>query len=221
MHKAALTVGYLSIVLAIVLAAIGYYIPPGYWQDLIVGVTGTFLGLGVAVLAVNFFLGASDRKAAAGPLLKLIHPNVMRVHNDLFVRLWNESFGIDEGQRLIDIYQKNKRNPKAFSPEQIERIYNCVTSKKDELVQVYETLGDQLRELSTLAGWSFDPHIVAGALEARLNFVTVKSLIAATDTDSKYKLVEAYLDGEAAASNVLARLTKHLGLADTDWKSDV
>lgn len=216
MHKNVKAVGYSSIGLAFVLAIAGYFLPAGYAQDLATGITGTFLGLGIAVIAVNYFLGASDRKAAAAPLLKLILPNMYEINNILLVDLWNNHFGIDEAKRLVEIYKSNRGNPKAFSPEQRDRIHACILSKKTELLRVHALLGEQLKELSTLVGWSFDSTIVAAALEARLNFVAFQKYIDSAETEDKYKLIEAYIDGLAAAKKVVERLTQHLGIASQD-----
>lgn len=221
MHKNIKVVGYSSIGLAFLLAIAGYFLPAGYAQDLVIGTTGTFLGLGIAVLAINYFLGASDRKAAAAPLLKLILPNMREINNVLLIDLLNDHFGIDEAKRLIEIYTNNRGNPKAFSPEQRDRLHAGILTKKTELLRVHSLLGEQLKELSTLVGWSFDSTIVAAALEARLNFVAFQKYIDLAETEDKYKLIEAYIDGVAAAKKVVERLTQHLGLASQDWQSDV
>ena len=102
---------------------------------------------------------------------------------------------------MARLYQKNKGNPQAFSPDQCNELHSAIMSKATDLLRVYDLLIDQFRELSMITGWSFDPSVTAAAVQARLSFVKFKSIHGASDQDSKYQIVEAYLDGEAAASD--------------------
>jgi hypothetical protein len=203
---------------AVSLSALGFFLPLGYLQGLSGNVASTLLGLAAAILLVNYYLASSEKGKAAAPLVKLIAPAIKELHNDLFVIHLRNTFGIEKMRILIDTYQKNNRNPRAFSPEQCNELHAAIMSKRTELLRVYDLLIDQFRELSMIIGWSFDPSVTAAALEARLNFMKFKSLQQAQDQDSKYEIVEAYLDGEAAASAVFEKLLKRLGLPEKEWK---
>jgi hypothetical protein len=207
-----------SFTVAAALGTTGYFAPAGYVQDLLSGTATTFLGLAVALVLVNYYLTASEKAEAAAPLLKLIQPAIVELHNDLFIRLWDARFGIDKRKSLLSKYDSNQRNPKAFSPKECDAIHNVIISKAADLVRVFDLLIDQFRELSMITGWSFDPSVTAAALEARLWFVKFKSLQAATDQESKYQIVEAYLDGEAAATAVFEKLITRLGVPRTAWQ---
>lgn len=190
----------------------GYFLPGGYAQSLLGNAATTFLGLAIAVLLVDFYLTSSEKAEAAAPLAKLIEPAIRELHNNLFLDLWDAKFGIDTRTTLLKKYNANKRNPKAFSPDECNNIHDAIMSKKNELIRVYDLLIDQFRELSMITGWAFDPSVTAAAMEARLNFMKFKSLKDATDQDSKYQALEAYLDGEAAATAVFEKLVRRLGI---------
>lgn len=214
---AALSVG------AAAVGAIGFFLPVGYLQGLVGNVAATILGLAAGVIFVNIYLASSEKGAAAAPLLKLIAPALKELHNDLHVTHLKDTFGIEKTRTLIDIYEKNKRNPQAFSPEQCNELHSAIVSKAADLLRVHEILIEQFRELSMITGWSFDPAVTAAALESRLNFIKFRSLQAqATHSpDVKYQVVEAYLDGEAAAMAVFEKLVHRVGLPDKEWKRDI
>jgi len=207
---------------ALAVGSIGFFLPVGYLQGLVANVAATIFGLAAGILLVNIYLASSEKGAAATPLLKLISPAVKELHNDLFVTHLKNTFGIEKMRTLIDIYQKNKRNPRAFSPEQCNELHSAIASRATDLLRVHEILIEQFRELSMITGWSFDPSVTAAALEARLNFVKFKSLHAQATQgpDTKYQVVEAYLDGEAAASSVFEKLMHRVGLQEKDWRGD-
>lgn len=196
---------------ALALGALGFVLPLGHLQALSGNVGSTLLGLAAAILLVNHYLASSEKGAAAAPLVKLIAPAINELHNDLFVTHLTNTFGIAKLRTLVDTYQRNKRDPRAFSPGQCNELHAAIMSKSSELIRVYDVLIDQFRELSMITGWTFDPSVTAAALEARLNFLKFKSIQQATDQDSKYEILGAYLDGEASASAVFNKLLNRLG----------
>jgi len=207
-------------VLAVAVGSVGFFLPVGYLQGVVANVAATIFGLAAGILLVNIYLASSEKEAAAAPLLKLITPAVEELHNDLFINHLKDTFGIEKMRTLLDIYKKNKRNPRAFSPDQCDELHNAVLRKLADLLRVHEVLIEQFRELSMITGWSFDPSVTAAALEARLNFVKFKSLHAQATQgpDTKYELVEAYLDGEAAATAVFEMLVHRVGVPEKEWK---
>ena len=180
----------------------------------------TLLGLGLAVAFVNKILYSSERKAAAIPLLKLIRPNIAKLHNDFFIRAGRARFGIENFEHLLHVYQQHKRNPEAFAPEQRDQLYDFLKQNRTDLIATYDVLQDQFRELATIGGWSFDPRLVSAALSARLNFATFKALPWDDATATKLSAIEAYFDGEADASKVFTVLTEHIGLNREDWADE-
>lgn len=210
---------YLPLAASLAAGVGGYYLPAGYIQDLILGLCTTLLGLGLGIILVNKYLSASDKRIAAIPLLKLIHPNIIRLHNDLFLEAGRSAFGKDKLESLIDILQKHKRSAQAFTPQDRDALYTHIMSMRADLIEQYDLLGDQFRELSTIIGWSFDPRIVAAALEARLQFAAFKTARYADDTspEEKIKVIEAFFNGEAASGKVLELLIGHLGLRREEW----
>ena len=205
----------LNVVLLLLSAALGsagYFVLNEYLRALLVNAATTFLGLTVALLIVNYYLAATERKDAAAPLAKLIQGAMIELHDELFVEHWNNTFGTHKAKELLKKYHDNKRAPRTFSPQECDEIHAALMAKSAELQRNFDILIDQFRELSMITGWSFDPEITAAALEARLNFVKFKSLCSATDTDSKYKMIEAFLDGESAANEVFSKLMEHIGL---------
>jgi len=220
MNKQIRLIGASTSIVALLCIIAAYYQSASFWQSLLIGLGTTFLGLGLAVLAVNYFLAASDKKLAAKPVLKLIGPNIHKLHNDLFIRHLHKKLGKDQFETLIALYQKHNRNPRAFSPQQRDAIYEAVLEKKDELMSVYEALQEQLRELTLLLGWSFDSRITGASLDARISFATFKAASWDGSEDGKASVVEAYLDAEVTTSAVFAALTKHLGMKDNEWQSE-
>lgn len=208
---------------AIVVGVAGYFITQPYFQALAAGLSSTALGLALAVLLVNKFLNSSEKQSAAAPLLQLISPNVRKLHNNLFLKLGRSKFGIDEFNTMIDTYQKNKRDPQAFKPAQRLELFEMIKTNRSELASTYEILQDQFRELSTIAGWSFDPRVVAMTLTARLNFATFKAIPwdETPPADATVlKAVESYLDADAACGHVFESLAQHIGMNKNEWTSD-
>ncbi len=211
--------GYAAIAIAVVIAIAGGFLS-GYGQQVALAVMAAVLGLGLVILFVNSILNSSEKREAAQPLMQMIQPYVVRLHND-FVRKGRDRFGIEGFATLLNLYTRNSRKPEAFSLEDRERLYVYVAEQRQELTGYYDILQDQLRELTTIAGWSFDPTIVASALSARLSIATFKALKWDNmDDKSKLKAVESYLDIEAETSAVFRKLVLYLGLKDEDWQLD-
>jgi hypothetical protein len=220
MNKSIRLLGLLSIVMFFVLAYCSYASPTGYWHELSLGLSTTFLGLGLGVLAVNAYLASTDKRLFSEPLLKMILPNVQELHNDLFITHGRKTFGKDQFEHLIDIYSKHNGDPQAFSPEQRNSLYAAIESRKSDLLRCFDLLQEQLRELTLLLGWSFDSRVTAAALTARLNYSTFKALNWDGTDATKLTTIEAYFDAEAATSAVLKHLVAYLGLKDHEWQAD-
>lgn len=213
-------IGYLTIGGAVVSLVSAYFTDTTFWQSTLISLGTTLLGLGLAILLVNHTLLSSDKKLAAGPVLKLISPNMSKLHNELFLNHLHEKLGKNQFQELLKIYQDHKRDPRAFSPEQRDVLHGAIISRRDEILAVHDLLQEQFRELTALLGWSFDSTIVGAALDARISFATFRGASSDTSDDSKRSVIESFLDGEAAAFKVLERLAEHFGLEENQYQSE-
>lgn len=220
MNRTIQLIGLITLLLSLTAGWFGHELSPGYWQDILVGLATTFLGLGLAVIVINHFLSSEEKRHAAAPLLKIISSNVQELHNELFVGHLRHCFGNEEFESLMNIYRKHKGNPDAFSPKQRDEIYQAIELKKTEILAVYEALQEQLKELNLLLGWSFDSKITGAALTARFHYATFKAVRWDGSEQTKKITIEAYIDAEAATSTVFSLLTKHLGLKESDWQSN-
>lgn len=211
-------IGYGAVLVAVAIGAAGGFLT-GYLQALAGNLSATVFGLALVIIFVNSLLNSSEKRQAARPLLRMIHPQVAKLHND-FVAGGQQRFGIAQFKQLIDIYQQNKRNPQAFSPEQRDALYDLIVEKRNDITATFDILQDQLRELTTIAGWSFDPTLVSAALSARLNMATFKALAWDARDATKRSAIESYLDAEADVTSVFRKLTTYLGLKDEEWQSN-
>jgi hypothetical protein len=218
MNKKIQIIGISLVVLSVVFAIGAYFVNIAFWQSLTLGLATTLFGIGIAIFVVNHLLTSSDKKAASKPLLKLIRPNINHLHNNLFIRHLHDQLGKDQMELWLQIYQKHKGTPKAFSPEQRDKFYSAIELIKDDLNVVYDLLQEQFRELTLLLGWSFDSKITSAAFSARLSMATFQSSQWDGTDESKLKIIEAYLDTEVATGILLAQLFQHLGIKADEWQ---
>lgn len=213
-------IGIISVLLAIAMALAGFSQSPGFVQDVLVGLSTTFFGVGLGVVVINYYLTSVDKKSAAGPISKLIAPNIAKLHNELFIKHLIKELGKEEMSRLLGIYQKHKGQPNAFSPSDRDILYDAIVPIRKELSDVYDALHEQMKEVTLLLGWTYDTAITAAALTARLSYGAFKSAAWDGSVEDKLKVIEAYLDSEGATSTVYSKLQSHLGLKDSEWKED-
>lgn len=218
MNKKIKHIGLLAILLSVLGMAISYSIPQGFWFSLVMGVSTSLFGVGLAVIVVNYVITSSDKKSASEPLLKLIAPNIKTLHNELFIEHLHDQLGKDQMESLIGIYEKHKRNPRAFSPEQRDKLYEAISLKKNELNNTYDALQEQFRELTMLLGWSFDSKITSIAFSARLSMATFQASSWDDEDSTKLNVIETYLDIEGETGTLFSRLCEHLGLKESDWQ---
>lgn len=191
-----------------------------YAQGVALSFGTTLLGFGIALFVVNGLLDSSDKRLAAFPLLKMMARSVSHYHNNLFIENCRLAFGKEEFSKLIDTYQKHKNDPKAFSPEQRDRLYGIITDNEDELKQTVEKLGRELEEVSNIIGWSFNPKIMRDCLEVRLNSREFCDMDFDSDVNTKLRACELYLDMEADATAILNRLAGYIGLSQDEYMGE-
>lgn len=193
---------------------VGSYWLTNYWQALVLSVGSAVLSVAIALVAVNRILLGAEKKYAAVPLFEFIQPTIHRLHNDLFVELGRTSLGKEQFEGMIGLYQKHQRSPQAFTPKQREDLYKMISGVRDELIAVYDLLSEQLRELTSMVGWSFDPKLMGLALKARLKAANFKSLPFDDADQSQQKIIEAYLDIDGIFITLADVLVTHAGLTE-------
>lgn len=214
------TTGYATLAGATGLFAVGYFVPPSFWQNAIVGIASTLLGLGLAVLVVNSFLMSHDKKAAAKPLLQMIAPTVRELHNELFLDLGYDKFGKDKFHSMMDLYKKHKGDPECFAPEDRTALYQSLEENRSELNRTYSLLAEQFREMTLMLGWSFDAQITQVAMSARLTFSQFQVLKWDSSKQDQLDAVEAFFDADVMSNQLFSVLATYLGLSKTDYLSD-
>ena len=218
MNKQIKIIGTIILLVAIVMITIAYFVSGTFWQSLLISLSTTLFGFGLALFIVNHILTSSDKKAASEPLVKLIMPNIKKLHNEYFVQHLKAELGTAQMEEWLEIYTNHKGDPKAFSPEQRDKLYEVIQSKKDELEKVYESLQEQFRELTLLLGWSFDSKITSDAFSSRLNMATFSSSSWDGEVETKLSVIEAYLDIEADTQALFSKLMSYLGLSKEEWQ---
>lgn len=209
----------MGFLVSIGLVFVGYH-STGFTQNVLVEFAGTAVSFAIGLWLVDVYLQLDEKRKAAVPLLEMITPSIAKWHNDYFIEKGRLAFGIPGWHALLDAYQSNGRNPQALSPEQRDGLYKIIAASRAEVLPLFDTLHDQLKELSALLGWSFNPQIMRAALSCRLNIVRFKNLTLSDDTRSKLDACELYLDIDAYAGAVVSELANLLGLKKSDWSSD-
>ena len=208
----------LSFIASIAAGVGGYYAPSqGYWQALLINLATTIFGLGVGLVVINHYLSRREKKMAAIPMLKMIEPSVGELHNEFFIKPGRLKFGIPGFIALIDAYHDNGHTPDALSPEQRNGLYELIKQHRAKSLVLMESIHDQLREMTSLLGWSFSPKIITISMQVRLDIVNFKNL-ELDDTDkAKLKACELCLDIDAGCGNVLDEIHKLLDHSVEDW----
>ncbi len=156
-------------------------------QNILLAAASAFLSVFLGLLAVNVILNSSDRKKIAHPLLMLLKGLAEPLHNDLFIQLGRDTFGAEKFNNLIDSYQRHDHSPEVFSPDDLERIYGMITSRRNDILNTYEKLEIVLRDIAAILGWGYDARILGALLSARGNIANFTALLALGDHDINKK----------------------------------
>jgi hypothetical protein len=202
----------LSLLAAIIAATAGYF-TQGYWQALLINLSTTFLGLSIGLIVINHFLNRQEKRQAAIPMLEMIHPYVSELHNDHFIDPGRLKFGIPGFNALIDAYEQNGRTPAALSPEQRNGLYDLIKEHRLQATLLMDTIHDQLKEMTSLLGWSFSPRIITVSMRARLEIIKFKTLDFSDSDEAKLRACELYLDIDSICGGVLIEINSLLGLS--------
>lgn len=97
-------------------------------------------------------------------MLRLVASTSTQIHDVLFLTLGWDTFGKARFGELIDIYEKNKRSPDAFSPQDLNALYEMIMSKKSEIVELYLKTEANARDMATILGWTYDQKILGAGL---------------------------------------------------------
>ncbi len=194
---------------AIIVATIAYF-TSGYWTSLFLNLASTLIGIGVGIALINVYFDVKSRRRAIQPLLQLITPSIAKVHNSLLRRGF-DNFGMPQFKEIMDRYHVNNRDPRALSPDERNKLYDIVKSDKNGVLALYDMLESDLRELTIVLGWSFDPQILASAFACRYAITKMRSVVFDDSDQCKLDVCEQFLDVDGAASLVFARLVKVTG----------
>ncbi len=189
----------------------------GYWQSFLINISTVGLSLSIGLMVVNHFLNLQDKRRAAHPLLRMIAPSITKFHNEFFIEAGRSRFGIPAFKALINAYETNRRDPKAFTPEQRDGLYQMIKDSRDQLFPVLDTIHEQLKEISFILGWSFSPKIMRDSLDSRLNISKLRNLPFDDSVECKLSACELLLDTDADTGGVMRELTSLLGLKDDQW----
>lgn len=212
-HEIAISIAVYILSLALFIGA--YFIGSQYWQSLTIGLGTTALGLAVALTVVNVYLSQKEKKKAIKSLLMLVAPSIQKHHNDLLEKAWDK-LGKPQFGELVDRYKENNGDPRALSPEERTSIYEIVKTNKSELDVSLNKLDSELKELSFILGWSFDPKILSASFKCRF---AIQQFLALEMNDEKQTILDAcesYLDADIQAFNVFGLLVVYLGMSGKD-----
>lgn len=182
-----------------------------YWQGLMLNLGTGLIGLAVGLYIVNFMLAKDEKMKAAIPLLRMISPSISDLHNDHFIRPGRLAFGIPGFNDLLDVYLNNERKPEALSPPQRDGLYKLIKQHRDQAIPLLNIIFDQLKEMTSLLGWSFSPQIVTASLDARLDIVKFRNLVFDDKEATILRACELYLDIDYACGGVIQELAGLLG----------
>lgn len=195
----------------------GAYAATGFLQNLALSFGSAFLSITLAISLVNLLLDQKSRKTAALPLARLVSLPIMAYHND-HVDWCRNAFGIDEFEKMLGKYEKNNKDPIAFSPMEREVISNLIDAKMENILQHYDFIYERLQGMIGVLGWSFDADIISAALHCQQNIAEFRENMNPDDEKQKLKRIEMFFDVDSSSGGVLMRLfevlEKELPLAD-------
>lgn len=204
-------IAILSFLLAIGLAAAGYFASSAYIGGLLANIASTFLGLSIGLYIVNIYLDRESKRAAVTSLLKLIAPSIQGHHNALLHEAWNR-FGKPQWGEIIGRYTENGGDPRALTPEERQKIYDMVKAGKVKYDSTFTTLEAELKELALILGWSFDPGILSASFNCRYAITKLRAATFDDSEEAKLEVCEHFLDTEFTSSLVFHGLVELLGL---------
>jgi hypothetical protein len=191
--------------------AAGAYFTEGYWQSMLLDLAIAFVALGAGLMVINFYLDMRARKSALEPMLELVEESIQQHHNDLMDRAW-ASIGKPQFSDLVDRYVERGRDPLALTPSERDAIYEMVKSDRDNLHRLQDHLDEQLKELTLILGWSFDPRILQHAFSCRSAIARMRTLDF-DDTDAtKREVCQMFLDIDISAFGLHGHLAEAIGL---------
>jgi hypothetical protein len=170
---------------AVLLLVAALFIKQALISSFLVGVSGNLVAVAVGIVIVNHYLENDARKRAVQALFALSTQTINGFHNTWLDLCWAR-FGKDEYGKLATEYINSGGRPEALRTESKDALYEIYVNST-ELHEAIRRLDEALTELSRLAGWSLDPDILAGSLEARSSI----GRLHATTCDGSRKAVDA------------------------------
>jgi len=196
---------YLTFALALAIGVGAYFVPPQYWQPLLINLATTFFAVGVGIIVVNIYIDKESRKGAVVSLLQLSHRAISDYH-DQFVDLVLKRFGRDEWESIVNGYIKGEGDVMTIKPDHRKWIYDLAKENQNKLGPCIQDLDDALQEIISLVGWNLDDDLLALGLRGR-NAIRLYRGIPYDDTDeAKAKISEYLLDMDLQSMFVRDRL---------------
>ena len=155
-----------SLAFAIGLTMLGYFLD-GYFQSIALATASVSLGLSVGLVVVNGFVNEKERRLAAMVLMQMV-ANDVNDYNTLFISKGRERFGIPVWNEIIDVMNRNRRNPVALTPEQRAGVLEIIEGNAEEIRSVMQRIDSGFREMSYVLGWNFHPKILRDTMLSRM-----------------------------------------------------
>ena len=185
--------GALFFIVSLLCGVWAYFITPGFYQSLLAGITTTLFGVSAALFAVNVYLGRRSRKSAISALLKLVSPSIEENHSKLLNEAWTR-FGKPQFRELIQRYEENNGDPQALDPSERDTLYDMIKPKKLSYDRLLNKLEQDLKELTFILGWSFDPEILRNCFSCRHAIAKFRDLALEDSLQNKYDICEQFID---------------------------
>lgn len=148
----------------------------GYWQNLSLTLSSVALGLGAALLIVNWLLNTKERSAAASVLVTLVREDVTRYH-ELFTKKGHAKFGIDNWSAILNNMNQEYKDPTVLRDTDKDTIVRIIAENKDRLRDITSEIQKKFRELSLMLGWDFHPDLFEDVLVGRSEIYRFQELL--------------------------------------------
>lgn len=186
-----------------------------YYQSLLLASGFMLLGVSVAILVINHYLAMDEKRAATLPLLRTISPAIADFHNNLLKSAFTY-FGKDEFSSLIDKYVDDNGDPRAFTPEERNRVAAMVEQEYPLISPTLDRMENDLKELNMVIGWSLNPKVAGEACECRLSISRLRTEMGLGEKKDSMRVAEHFIDVSLHAHVVFEALREMAGLKDSE-----
>ena len=183
------------------MALLGFYEKSTYFQSLWASGAVTSVGLGVALLVVNYYLDRKSKNRALSALFELVGPSLHDL-TDTLVREAHDFFGEHDFDTLTDTYQKGGWKSTALNPEQRQKIYHLVADNRAIFLPLLTRLNESLMEFSSVVGWTFNPQVLYLTFSCRSAVNKVQSSSFDGSDEAIKTVCEGFLDAALHSAKI-------------------